>query len=548
MADVNAKPVEVVGTTEMLGCSTDSTQLLTNPTCGSLYYNSKRVTCSEGFCCPCTLDQMLGLGSHQRGELQCNLLTSLFSNGASVHCLRWGPMWYSVFKMVTPMIDSQISVYTSMTNKTNVNLSLTPSAPVASSVGIVNMTARLVGSFEWTRAPTDWGLSNYAVTPNLASSTGPLNDDRIRKASITDPFKFGMLVAQSATDLTGFTCNKIGVSHSAFVNNQGSRCSGHIGDCLYNQLDDIWKSNSPNTIVDNLCASIGGSFVHNDGYRLSCQLSNSSGDSPTQVLIQLNAQNVSIVVNQAIGIIVAVTMSNPLISALTQTIWANIQIANTGTLPSAFGIAVSACIPSLTLPLSASQISLVVNQTTVVSVKLEDSNMTGNTYNCTAALTDSDNGGVLSQMAFQFNISSVATDRGAQASDGTSGDGNNTITAAPIVIQPDPCSTACSGFFSVICFATNACWTKLATLVGTIGGTSLILFLLNKFGVFSTIWTALKSVCCNSKTPKRRNSETSSVPYQNQQDYNMYPPPPYTYTPQPYKYPPPQYNPYSVQY
>lgn len=528
LADVNAKPREVVGSTQIIGCATDSTKLLTNPTCGSLYYNSQRVSCSEGFCCPCSLDQMLGIGGHQRGEIQCNLFTSLFSNGASVHCVRWGPMWYSLFKIMTPSIESEISVYS---KDGQFNLTLNPSQPVASAVGSVNVTARLVGSFEWTRAPTDWGLSSYAAAPNVASSTGPADDPRIKNAVIRDPFKFGMLIQQSATDLSGKTCNKIGVSHSAFVNNQGSRCSGHIGDCLSNQIDDIWASATPNSIPENLCYSIGGSFVHNDGYRLSCQLANPSSDSPTQVLIELNANDVQIVYNISQGVILSVTTTTS-IQALVQRISASITFVNTGDLRSQFNIAVSACNPNTILrPLAGSQLALDANETQTVDVKLEDSSEDNGVYNCTATLTDTD-GKMLSEMAFGFNITAVTLDRGAQGNNGTKGDTNSTFTAAPVLIQPDPCISDCSGFFSLMCFVGNQCWSKIGTLFGTLAGVSLGLFLLNKFGVVSMIWNAFKSMCGTNTVRKRRNSD---IPLAYHPNYNPYP------------YPPP-YNPYGVQY
>jgi hypothetical protein len=546
LVDVNSKPREVVSTTSLLGCASDTTQLGSNPTCGYLYYRASRIRYSEGFCCKCSLDQLLGLGSHQRGGVQCNLLTSLFSNGASVHCLRWGPIWYSLFRIMTPAIESSVWVtFGDGSVDSQTRLILTAQNPVVSSLSSnnsLNVTARLVGSFAWTRPPTDWGLQMYAASPNVAASTSAsaLTDPRIKSSSPLDPFRYGMLVPMANVDLSGDTCNKIGVSFSGFVNNQGDRCSAYVGDCLQNQLDDCWSAlttkstikpgvNTCMNVQDSLCASIGGTFVQNDGYRLSCVLSDTSADSPTQVLIQLNAKDVAIVRNDAIGVIISVSVETNV--ALTQTANVEVIVRNTGDLQSEFLISVRDCLPDgLLLPLSGSDISLGPNATALVQIKVEDSSITGNMYACTAAMTDA-SGLQLSVKNFVFNTTDLLSSRGSQSTDNSTGlaDGEGGPSVESEGVQ-DTCSSSCSSFFDVVCFVSNACWSKLGSLAGTIAGVGTFLTLMTKFGGWQFMLGACKTICCctgSSKSKrKRRMSDTEYVG--NTQDniqryHNMHP-------------------------
>ena len=546
--DVNSKPREVVSTTSLLGCVSDTSQLGSNPSCGYLYYRASRIRYSEGFCCKCSFDQLLGLGSHHRGGVQCNLLTSLFTNGASVHCLRWGPIWYSLFRIMTPAIESSVWVtFGDEDSSSPTRLLLTAQSPVASSISVnntLNVTARLVGSFTWTRPPTDWGLQMYAASPNVAASTSvsALEDIRVKNSSPLDPFRYGMLVPMSNVDLSGDTCNKIGVSFSGFVNNQGNRCSAYTGECLENQLDDFWSAlmtkrtlqqgvNTCMSVSESLCSSIGGKFVQNDGYRLSCVLSDTSADSPTQVLIQLNAKDVAIIRNDAIGIIVDVSVTTHV--ALTQTANIEVLVQNTGSLRSQFLISIRDCLPQgLLLPLSASDISIGPNTTDTVQIKVEDSNVTGNMYTCAALMTDAD-GVELSKVKFVFNTTDLVNVRGSQSTDNSTGTAEEADESIEdIEGRADTCSSNCSSFFDVVCFVSHACWSKLGSLVGTIAGVGTFFTLMTKFGGWQLLWGVGKSICCcagsGNSARKRRMSDIDYIenapnPHQKRAVY-MYPP------------------------
>ena len=528
VADVNSKPREVVSTTSLLGCVSDTAQLAANPSCGYLYFRGSPIRYSEGFCCKCSLDQLLGMGSHQRGGVQCNLLTSLFTNGASVHCLRWGPIWYSLFRIMTPTVESTVVV--TVDNQPPTRIVLTSQLPVASANSInnnLNITARLVGSFTWTRPPTDWGLQMYAASPNVAASTSSsaLGDIRVKNSSPLDPFRYGMLVPTSNVDLSGDTCNKIGVSFSGFFNNQGDKCSAYVGDCLQNQLDDFWSAlsggsglkpgvNTCMNISTSVCASIGGQFVTNDGYRLSCVLSDSSADSPTQVLIQLNAKNVAIVRNEAIGRILSISVNA--IAALSQNLNVVLLVQNTGSFQGEFLISVQECKPDgLLLPLAGADISIAPNITREASIKIEDSNMTGNAYTCNAIMSDT-SGVELSRMKFYFNTTTVINARGGQSTDNSTGTADkgsevpeNDSTAS------DSCNTTCTSFFDVLCFILHACWSKLGALLGTVGGIGTFITLMTKFGGWALIWQMFKSICCCDRkgkvTKKRRMSDDDNT-------------------------------------
>jgi len=329
-----------------------------------------------------------------------------------------------------------------------------------------------------------------------------------------------MLISKSNFDLSGRTCNKIGVSHAAFVTNQGDKCEGMIGDCLGNQLDDFWSqlsdssASAASSIPTELCRSIGGNFVHNDGYRLSCALYLASSDSPTQVLIELNAQDVSIVYNDSIGEIITVRVIESS-EALIQRVTAIVSVRNTGDQISEFLVLVNACDPpSITFPLSASRVSILANASMDVPIKIEDSNFTGSVYECTAILEDSF-GQKLSEFKFQFNLSSVAVDRITQAADNSTGyahQGNGGSEGSENSSN-DPCISTCTSFFSIACFIEHGCWSKLGSLLGTFGGTGLLVGMFVKLGgpvVLVKVVKSCFSCCCsNSRKTKRRNSDTT---------------------------------------
>lgn len=519
VGDVNSQPKERVTTTSMLNCATNPTSASPSGACSPLMYNGGQVQYSGGFCCTCSLDQMVGLGSHQRGDVQCNLLSGLFGTGASVHCLRWGDVWYSIFRLMTPSIEStvRITVGDDLIDLNNQN--------AVSSLSVnqtLNLTARLVGSFNWIRSPTDWGLNMYAVAPNIPASK-PGADARFTGWTPTNPFKHGHLLPQTAFDLSGKTCNRIGVSHYAFVNDQGSRCSGSVGDCTGNQIEDIWLASKPSDFIPaKLCQSIGGAFVDNDNYRLSCRLDDSSSDVPTQVMIELNAVGVSIVLNEGLGSILNITTSVD-VQALTQTAIVSIKISNTGVLNSEFIASVDACNPdTLTLPLSGTRFSLSPKQETSIDIKIEDSVMDGFEYACRGVLTDSE-GIMLDSRWFNLTISAVSVDKGSQSDEGSSNDGAVNVDSKGNL---DPCSTTCGGFFSLICFVTHTCWGRLGALLGTVGGVSLGLFAFFKLGglsLISKLCGGIGSCCCKRRseaTSEKRRQSYPEIPHiQHQYEY-----------------------------
>jgi hypothetical protein len=505
LADVNSNPYEKAGSTGLLNCLSDSSASSSDGTCGSLLLNGQRVPDSEGFCCPCSLDQMLGFGSHQRGDIQCNIFSGLFGNGASVHCLRWGGVWYSLFRVMTPTIESSIEISSS----NNTVLSLNPQSLMGSTrlSSSLNLTARVVGSFNWQRPPTDWGLSYLVAAPNVPGSK-PVNDKRFTAWNPSNPFEFGFLLPQSQVDLTGRSCNKIGVSHAAFTKYQANRCYGVIGDCLRGQLEDMWKnSKSSDLLPTQLCQAIGGSFVPDDGYRLSCLLGDSASDIPTQVLIELNAPEVQIVTNVADGVIVNVSSSTDIV-ALVQKTTVYVTVKNSGLIRSEFLVAVTACDPnSLSLPLNALRVAVDPSSLFDAAIKIEDSNVNASNYTCTAQLLDSE-GNTVDTRAFRLDIASANIDRNGQESN--SADGGD--LSRGVILASDPCTSDCSSFFSLICFIQHGCWSNLGSLLGTLGASAAVLVVLSKLGAWSLIWRGLKKCvgCGNSDSPKpkRRDSDT----------------------------------------
>ena len=108
-----------------------------------------------------------------------------------------------------------------------------------------------------TATPADTFKSHYLVIPERSyDASGKLiPHPRIVQPGYSEPeapggssssaplhkLSYAMLLDKSFFDLSGQTCNKIGVGPTAFKYQSDDKCGQRVGACLKNQLEDFHK-------------------------------------------------------------------------------------------------------------------------------------------------------------------------------------------------------------------------------------------------------------------------------------------------------------------
>lgn len=239
--DFNYRPVEQVISSDVFSC-TDG-DLAPEPTCGWVMTQDKLIVpYSQGFCCRCDFSQIIGIDTTTRNRgSNCNFL-NIGVGSATAHCLRFDTLWYSAYDVKTYIIDYEITITITSRNSTDhasniQKLDLSPSNGIAASSDS-QVIARLIGDFQPSAPPTDYS-NYYLVIPSHPPShsmvlEGPIN---------------WMLIPKNFFTLDGRECDKIGVGYFAF-RSQASRCTVKIGECLHNQIHDLYMSDIQSMSMD----------------------------------------------------------------------------------------------------------------------------------------------------------------------------------------------------------------------------------------------------------------------------------------------------------
>ncbi|CAK9080984.1 Alternative oxidase [Durusdinium trenchii] len=103
--DVNSKPREGIKQVAWLTCNDNPLATAEAVTCDVAFLGDTRVPDSEGFCCGCDIEKVVG-GQASRGSSTCDL----FSMSDTAHCLNFDDLWYSVFEVAEPQIFYDITV------------------------------------------------------------------------------------------------------------------------------------------------------------------------------------------------------------------------------------------------------------------------------------------------------------------------------------------------------------------------------------------------------------------------------------------------------
>ncbi len=369
-----------------------------------------------------------------------------FSKGNTAHCLRWDDLWWGVYEIRPP--SAYYTVDVNILSPVNPNegsveddpyqsskLSVSHVQPYANSE---NIRVQLVGDFATATKPPLFE-SKYLAVPKRP------RDHKLVDAD--NPMKNAMLIDRHNFDFSGRTCNKIGVSYSAFKTGQTEKCYKPEGSCLHNQLDSYFtedtervnRSLSPLHNVASHC--IGASHTIEDGLLLTCDWN--TNRHTTMVRLEMKADDLRFITNVSPGEIVDATISN--FAAKSREGKMNITVINVGSVTADYSVSITNCTAGL-LPGPAGQISLSPLESKMVMIELETSSDTALNGACGATLQNSV-GDVLVTKMVAFNVSKTAVVKGAQEGE-LADDGETGLYKRE---EAGTCAETCPDFFDYWC-------------------------------------------------------------------------------------------------
>lgn len=459
--DVNNKPTEKVFKVGFGACSDNPNDNEEKLTCGVAKYNGQRVTDSEGFCCGCGIQDVIK-GVPTRGDLGCTTLDL----SSSAHCLAFDPLWYSLFEVDPPQIFYDIEVKlmwpkdpgASWANVSYQETAARLSHQQPSSEGAEGqLRAFLVGDLATAVAPHSFE-SRYLAVPSRPPGHARVSAER--------PLDYALLVDKAAVDLSGYTCDKIGVSYTAFKR-QVEKCSRPAQSCLASQLDDIHKANvarkaqglPPQSFVSAFCTGapeLGTTVGGGSGSTrfLGCPLEQRH---TTLLRLEARADEAMFVTNVASGQIVSAVA--PSFQALQGGGEVNITVISTGSVRAQFTVGVARCSAGYVSG-PAVMLSLSPYATAESRIRLIASQTGGGDYECYAELYNA-LGALLDEKLVLFNVTDLKIDMGAQQAVDRAGK----VGTFDNFAGGGDCNSVCPSAVDLACFFAHACWTKLSTLV-----------------------------------------------------------------------------------
>lgn len=407
--DVNYKPIEEYITVGFLSCSDNPK----DATCGTHDVGGQPIDDSEGFCCGCGANDMVH-GHDQRGNQDCQ---SFFPD-ETAHCLRFDRLWHSLFEVGPPQVFYDIIIAVAEPSNpdaswnnvtyTQTRLILNHQQPVAQANDGA-LRAELVGDFATATVPHSFE-SKYLAVPSR-----PMTHELVDE---TFPLTNAMLLSHSLFDLSGLTCDKIGVSFSAFKR-QPEKCNVPVQTCLANQLEHFFQDDlareaanqQPLYLVRGFCSGAvelgqsaqGGAMT----YFLACPMEQRH---TTMLRLDVKAKSAMFVTNVATGEIVSATA--PSFEALQGGGRIDIAVVSTGRVVADFVLGVTNC--SETYESSpAMTLSLKPYQSANLSFEIYGAQSSGGKQSCVAKLFDA-LGALLDQEVVDFSVTSLEQSTGAQ--------------------------------------------------------------------------------------------------------------------------------------
>uniref|UniRef100_A0A6T6MS87 Generative cell specific-1/HAP2 domain-containing protein n=1 Tax=Timspurckia oligopyrenoides TaxID=708627 RepID=A0A6T6MS87_9RHOD len=464
-----------------------------------------RVWDSQGFCCECGLNDYLGIGSDvARAAKECSFF-SVFGSSSdhSSHCLRFDPLWYSVFSIGAPdvLFDIQLNVSTCNLNRTAADNRITqsaqnetdngtealencswtayelgPESPVAySEENDVQM--RLLGDYAAWQGTTELG-NKYFLWPDTCDEFTEECIARISKNPESDEVGRWMLVDRHLITEDGSECNKIGVSHSAF-RNQPNPCIQPKNACLFNQPQHLYEED----LELEMQGLAGNYFIRWFG---ELSLDDMFTENPKLYYETDRYQNSELLVSfPADYLFESISVSSGVISnatiypfdAYSKNGNLNVSVINRGFRAAEFTVDVE-CIPDIA-PILSKPVFIPAQDQTDITFGIQAESVLGKEHHCFVSLSDSIGRNVSS---FSVNVTSfgLTIDRdtqGGEAAGPQESDGDLSLDSVAT------CVAECPSFFSLVCFMRFRCWKSLVYILLLIVGLLLALFLLVKFGI-----------------------------------------------------------------
>lgn len=413
-------------------------------------------------------------GRVTRGEIDCgDVITGLSTQ--SGHCLRLDDLWYAVFDLEPPIMEYEINVFVTVNNKTEiVSLSHTDIVGQTSDNLVVggvskHVIAELIGDFAGAQA-TPLYEDKYLVVPatpghHLFNVSG-------------DMLANAMLISKTAFDFTGTTCDKIGVSHAAFVN-QPQRCTRRAHECLGFQLsyyhdidlDRELKGKKKQYMLSEFC---DGEFqldseknedTQKNDYTIRCPIKTRH---TTMIRLEIAADDMRFITNLASGIIDSMYVED--FEAMSGAGQIVTTVNSTGQRPAEFLLAAE-CTDGV-IPGPVPRFSLAPGMQDTKLIQLSSTSIEGSALNCTVALEDV-HGTQLDMRTVEFAITQMEQDCGAQCGE-TEGEEEGLQT---IYIAPD--NTCQCAWYAIWChfLYLKLCHKKLMMALALYGGAPLLLYL-----------------------------------------------------------------------
>jgi hypothetical protein len=445
--DYNSKPVEKqVYVPDVIIPQCKDGDLEDFPTCG-WSYDSKgvKIPYSQGFCCSCSLAQLLGATkTNSRANLNCQLFSTLYSSGS---CMTYDPLWYSAYEVgpATKVFDIEV-IITQQGSSTPVSkMIVSPVSPTAIDT-VTGVKVSLTGDFSGYTLPYTFE-SKYVFIPSKPSTN-------IRVQNIQ---QYTMIIDKSFTG-TESQCDVIGTGYKAF-RLQANGCAALPNSCLQNQIEHFYlqdvarikSGQGPNYLLQAYgtpVVSPGNST--NSPYSLRFYLT-SSGASLLNV--EMSADNLKFISTVSPGKILNAMVDT--FTSLSRSGNMVITVKNTGTISAGYTVIVKECSPNI-LPISAIKVDISAGATFLVKIAVNTDTALETSNKCTVYLMD---GGDTQQdtKTVYFTATDQVTSVPESAND-----------QSGVTKENKPADTSGCAFYNVICIIQQQQWQQLGTIVGVI--------------------------------------------------------------------------------
>ncbi|KAM9971542.1 hypothetical protein ACTFIW_011523 [Dictyostelium discoideum] len=452
---------------------------------GATDINGELIRDSQGFCCSCSMSDYIGADQNSRANLGCSLLGS---QSSSAHCLSFSPMKYDVYNIAKTQVEYKITAtltYSYNQNPITQDIILSNSNPMGMD-SFSQAIIRIVGDFQSSTQINQFTDKKVVFPYNQPNSINT-----------------AMLLDQNFFDLSGLTCNKIGVSYSAFQN-QPNKCAALFGSCLQNQISDYY--NADVTLISNgkkgnYIASQFGTKVQVAGDQNSRSLKNRFDESHrTMLTITLKADSLQYRVNISPGKIISYQIDR--FESMSKNGILRVKVQNIGTINSDYTLAIVNCSGDIN-PIDSKDVTIKSKEIYSFEFQIFTTSKLDSTYQCFGDLYN-EVAQVIHSIRINFNTSETMIDNGPQS-------GENSLDGDSLNIGSQfTCDDVCPNLLNVVCYydQLKICTTKFALFLTVLVVIVIAIILCFKLPIIRNF---LKLIfCCGCSCFKNKKKKSSS--------------------------------------